>query len=143
MSAQLFDNTELRIGSWANLVAAGKIVRRAQISAIDEDLGPVGHSDTGHVTGPVLQPIELTEKILEAFGFERNPQPAGLGLYDDFRHKEWRQFTLGRTKVGAGGWLVAGVSYGRPFKHLHQLQNVFKAITGKELELNKEAKGGK
>ena len=75
-----------------------------------------------------LRQIELTGKILEQLGFGKNE---ALYEFGDFALKEW---TVGRQEQ----WQVfLGDSHLGQFNDmaLHELQNLFFALTGKELSI--------
>ena len=75
-----------------------------------------------------LRPIELTGKILEQLGFGKNE---ALYEFGDFALKEW---TVGRQEQ----WQVfLGNSHLGQFNDMaiHELQNLFFALTGKELSI--------
>ena len=109
---------ELRVGNWVYIEGS-----RQQIDAIENATAPekceVDYTLIKHV-----HPIPLTEELLtEKCGFRRNHY-GGLYLYGKF------DFDL--TKEGY--FLVDDV--GVYCKHLHQLQNLYFALTGKELPVN-------
>lgn len=84
-----------------------------------------------------IEPINLTEDILLMAGFEKATGKRG----DYFFHKVFNGFRLwidnitpnynvGRKSDAKTYWVAGGI------KSLHQLQNIFYALTGKELEVN-------
>jgi hypothetical protein len=114
--------TDLRIGNLVNYKIVDKLDERKEwfepckIDAVDLQ---VIDSD--------YQPIPLTEEWLLNLGFEKNQSPnkdIQVGLVnDDFANNVmsvvWRAFVL--VKI----------------KHVHQLQNLYFALTNKELTLVK------
>lgn len=78
-----------------------------------------------------IQPIPLTEEWLENFGFECASHSGGNSIYysigdfggellDGFFQLTWYEFA--------------------PCQYVHQLQNLYFALTGEELELKPESK---
>lgn len=73
-----------------------------------------------------LEPIPLTPPLLEKYGFVENERRKGEWNKGDFEiDKEGDGFA-----VFASEWTI-----GKPFKHLHQLQNLYFALTGEELKI--------
>lgn len=122
------NRNELRLGSWVNLVIDGKIVKRVQICCLDAE----GDLVKGGGESDALQPIPITEALLLKFGFKKYDGPAA-GFYSEWQHIEWNTFFVGRC--GPKSWSTSMAPWGRPIDHLHQLQNLFQAVTGKELQL--------
>jgi len=75
-----------------------------------------------------LKPIPLTEEWLERFGFEK----------ENSINEEWRkEKSLPIIKEGDEFSFIVGYYENTIgfFKYVHQLQNLYFALTGKELEL--------
>jgi len=116
--------TELRIGNWVNCYAV-----RIEISAIAEEY-VYDKTESGWFRINDLNPIPLTEQWLKDFGF----------VYSETK-KVWMGSKSGWF------WLAEKDGYyklwyynsliGRPFKYVHQLQNLYFALTGEELERKK------
>ena len=70
-------------------------------------------------------PIPLTEEWLERFGFENNEKTA-----------EHNKFIWFKNHIGVSGML--GVVKPVECKYVHQLQNLYFALTGEELKLREE-----
>lgn len=117
-------DNELRLGNWVKL-------RSGVISQV------ISQIDMGHEIDSVgLQPIELTDEWLEKFGFHSKYKSV---------HMQWRKgmFQLEQKSdvgedhgsipqeniwyFGYSGWVVDVTT-------VHQLQNLYFAITGEELE---------
>lgn len=115
---------ELRIGNWIQL---GKNFE--QVYQIVFELGK-GHS-INHITYKEdwLDPIPLTPEILEVCGFERNNELneyweyEGLKLWPDDEGTPNSFYHINSE-------LLVHID------HLHQLQNLYFALTGTELEIN-------
>jgi len=72
----------------------------------------------------IYKPIPLTDSWLKDFGFDSNP-------YEDRYELEGFYIQVDKTK----GFLDLWVTNCRlDLKHVHQLQNLYYALTGKELE---------
>lgn len=74
----------------------------------------------------VVEPIPLTEDWLVKFGFEN--------LYDT----RWQNYSVDLFGDSEGYWLLSEerTNWPKPIKYVHQLQNLYFALTGKELEIN-------
>lgn len=80
-----------------------------------------------------IQPISLTTELLECCGFEEQQDET---IYSKEFNDLFRPLELMFLGDGQG----AGITYkweevGRSFRYLHQLQNVFHALTQIELEI--------
>jgi hypothetical protein len=113
--------TELRIGNWV----------------LEDDTQQVGQVDLVIIEiierelNHTYKPIPLTEEWLERFGFEKIQMsiPTAYKTKDGFRIKKdqrgyWMQYKYGMTII----------------KHVHQLQNLYFALTGEELHTDKTNK---
>jgi hypothetical protein len=73
-----------------------------------------------------LQPIPLTAEILERCGF-------------NFNHYTYNwdrsQLSLAQSDFSPGVYEIKFIVIGKPIERLHQLQNLYFAITGEELEI--------
>ncbi len=82
------------------------------------------------------EPIPLTEDWLERFGFEQHHDDCSNGVMyikDIFSEqpKTWGAYP---NEVGSGIVIKDSVK----LEHVHQLQNLYFALTGEELNQNKE-----
>lgn len=113
---------ELRIGNYYRGVATNEICQMSLFNFHEwydsEDAG----DDT---TGDWMAPIKLTEEWLEKFGFVSNP-------YEDRYEKNDFHIHCDKTK----GFLDLWVTNCRvDLKSVHQLQNLYFALTGDELTI--------
>ena len=106
-------STELRIG---NLVR--DFTDHCNINILAEDL-----TNTKN-----FQPIPLTEDWLLKFGFEKE--------FDYWCHSA-EYFEIAETTEGNWCNSINGYEYrnGNNFQHVHQLQNLYHALTGEELTI--------
>lgn len=76
-----------------------------------------------------LKPIPLTEEWLVKFGFEKE--------YSNYWSHKKSYFEIDKDNYGLWINSVNGNEYhhGNGFKHVHQLQNLYFALTGEELTL--------
>jgi hypothetical protein len=79
-------------------------------------------------TAENIYPIHLTPEILEACGFHSRPEQRHYIFFDNKILFEYWQLD--------GSIVIEGGFIGRKIKYLHQLQNLFFALTGIELEIN-------
>jgi hypothetical protein len=80
-----------------------------------------------------LTPIPITPEILEKAGFKKSIELVGGFLYYEDNSKE--DFDIALID-GIATLQVESCNYGKPFKYLHQLQNIFYSLTGEELQIN-------
>ena len=94
----------------------------------DTDVIESGYIMPQYLIGEV-EPIPLTEDWLLKFGFDR-------GIY---WRKDW--FEIQQSEDEFSLYIpdnYVGQEYGEPFKYVHQLMNLYFALTGTELELKNE-----
>lgn len=128
---------ELRIGNWVMDAGNDYIkVRSIDLLGINTALHIDGMSYS-HIYRE-LSPIPLTPEILEKAGFEFLTKWEPFSANDGLTHK----LDVGVFKFGVGmmSSMVTlleqnGYSLGVHVTHLHQLQNLYFALTGEELEI--------
>ena len=74
------------------------------------------------------EPIPLTEEWLEKFGFESDS-------YQDMYVLGWLKINCDKTKGKPELWIENITGKVVYIEHVHQLQNLYFALTGQELEL--------
>ena len=77
-----------------------------------------------------LEPIPLTEEWLFKFGFEPNR------IYTQERVFEIGDGWFQLTKESKDQWALGNEQTYLAIKHVHQLQNLYHALTGKELTIS-------
>jgi len=101
------------------------------INAIDGSSDEVDLYNEDHVSGLdvyALSPISITDELLEIMGFKRMPLSSVKRYYCNQ--------TLFYIQFYKNEWYVYGYKYyPNGFKYLHELQNIFFFLTGKELEI--------
>ena len=116
---------ELRIGNYV----LEQVYERGDISWLEIQIEYIDHDDNCEY----IKPIELTEQWLTDFGFEKRPvsvkgsefariDMGGMAI-NNYGNKYWFIVTLGGDKIAA-------------VEYIHQLQNLYFALTGKELTTN-------
>lgn len=114
---------ELRLGNWVEHMTNGN---KWQITISDF----VEEYEMGQAMFH-MKPIPLTPEILEKCGFQLAPQR--ISIYEKGLLRLW----LGHT--GCIAYLINKDTreshYIRDIQHLHQLQNLYFALTGEELEI--------
>lgn len=120
---------ELRIGNWAE--SKGKFV---QVNYMSYPMGDEqnrvvsfypntkGHQDD-HNNLNNLNPIPITSEILESCKV----------MYKHFADRFYIRIVSGGISIGQR---TKGIKYLRNIKYVHQLQNIYFALTGEELEIN-------
>ncbi|KAA2223021.1 hypothetical protein [Chryseobacterium sediminis] len=122
---------ELRLG---NLIGYdGKIFKvkeiRNYIIVCDRGKGNVDF------TSKEIEPIELTEEWLLKFGFEKKAEH-NLKL-DVLTRSIIHAYTHGKVEIELGN--RSGYSFGYPeVQFVHQLQNLYFALTGEELTIKEQ-----
>ena len=112
---------ELRIG---NLVNVSVIDQNVSVSAISKDTIRVNDNILAILKYDQIEPIVLTEKWMQKLGFKYSK------MYGWFENKD--------TFIKISKEFNLYFSYPRTYKELtfvHELQNLYFALTGKELTL--------
>jgi hypothetical protein len=125
---------ELRLGNWINAYH-----NDVQVTAIngepDNYLALQLHTTpnmVGATHGGMYYPIPLTEEWLLKFGFEMKVEGIPAIETIDIWSKDGYRF----TKDVRGCWFLLGYNWNTEhFQHVHQLQNLYFALTGTELEI--------
>lgn len=115
---------ELRLNNWVYSLQIGEYV---QISSIDSEFVTLkAHVMFDHVYADMIEPIPLTEEILLKCGFDKFLKGIKCSdIYDTYR--------LGFFQIENHYGIY--VFHGVEIKHLHQLQNLYFALTGEELKI--------
>lgn len=110
---------ELRIGNY--------VIAKGEIEKVDDVLlfGINLHHDCWEFEYKDIKPIELTEEILLKCGFSNFSKPQYRWLLGDFK-LDIDDFAI----CFMGNWLDIKICY------LHQLQNLYFALTNTELKIN-------
>jgi hypothetical protein len=119
---------ELRIGNYVNAdLYNDKYILIESICSKNED---VFNSESGEIPLISLNPIALTEDILLKCGFEYST----MGIYkkSNLYLIKWSDENAEFNVFGANGIKLIKVE----IKSIHQLQNLYFALTNKELEIN-------
>lgn len=126
--------TELRLGNLFNYKKSHSLYQ-GKIYCINYTTVTIGNDfERNTVKTVVLIPIPITEEWLLKFGFYK--WETDEGVYDDyFKHdKLFPQLAAFYLPYFHMNLYVGGITV----QHVHQLQNLFFAITGQELELKNE-----
>lgn len=118
--------SELRIGNYYRSIAMND-VHRVDLFTFAEWFNDQEADDDS--TGDWMAPIPLTEEWLRNFGFLAD----GDGIFDKDGFTfivDWQSVSLNSTYDYTGIQLDEN-----EIKYVHQLQNLYFALTGKELEL--------
>ena len=121
---------DLRLNNWVEIKDQG-VKTYAQVEGI---------GNLQQVAGQLwsieeLEPIPLTEEWLKRFGFKL---PAHSWIGDKFHLSEYGE---GSKHPNGGVWVVAmnkNNAIISEIQYVHQLQNLYFAITGEELNQNRE-----
>ena len=115
---------ELRIGNYVTLL--GKITKVSPIMIAEE-------YQSGLCSSDYLEDIPLTEKWLLKFGFDliRNNKDSGYKQYENYTNGFTIMFSI-EVNEQPVCWVE---SIGLDVMFVHQLQNLYFALTGKELTI--------
>ena len=83
-----------------------------------------------------IKPIPITEDWLLRFGFELNN--IRVKFWTEDRYPQWSLKVLKIKKNNVGDFMLDGFGFFLHIKHIHQLQNLYFALTGEELKLLKD-----
>lgn len=123
-------SNELRIGNLlhadreAGRFVAVAEIRETKIIVHDNDWSGLKHDE--------LSPIPLTPEWLRKFGFEEEKYFKGTHSFGDFSivASDFQPVVMGYDDF---------VRFGKPQQFVHQLQNLFYALTGEELTIKEPA----
>lgn len=122
---------ELRLGNYVAVKNHGEEVI-GKVFAINENLISVDGGNNNY-DYHLLEPIPLSEEILLKCGFEN----FGYGIFDiPLNNSCDKSFSIQDGFCFLAGENSDCVFNTKKVEHLHQLQNLYFAITGKELEVN-------
>lgn len=107
---------ELRIGNW--------VYKEVGITALEPFQLEINDIVT-HYHTERLKPIPLTEEWFVKFGFKRK------------RDGDYWKSAITLTYIYGEGWDAVISDLGVSIKYVHQLQNLYFALTGKELQCQK------
>lgn len=119
--------SELRIGNWIQSKGLTNEFREWQVTA--EDI-PQIEANQGHIQE--YQGIPLTEEWLLKFGFIRSSHPMPTFVFDSL--------VIFKPHVNNNFWLLEAAHRSKRFYFVHQLQNLYFALTGTELTIRDEGK---
>ena len=133
---------ELRIGNW--IFDAGDEQKPFQIEEIRKNgegfkcyyIVFRNGSFKSSIDSDLIEPIELTPEILEKCGFVKHgvlyihPSTMNFEMYNRAKLEGVYRWYAGRNQKD----YFLGVS--NEIKHMHQLQNIYFALTGEELTVN-------
>jgi len=127
-------SNELRIGNYVNYEGDSCLFELDDFKNIEFD-----------ELSSCYEPIPLTEEWLLRFGFEFDGEQINGKYYKkEINYSSGYRDYLSITDKGAGYLFMLTSNYEKhsilPFeyKHVHQLQNLYFALTGKELEYEKK-----
>ena len=129
------ETTELRIGNLVNLMLNHEDFKTIRVDVTD--LINIPH-------GGVYEPIPITEEWLLKFGFEPiNKHDNTFITYADWTHNYFLQLDV---RKGDNKYLILDNSFDdlRAFsmvdiEYVHQLQNLYFALTGNELKYEEQS----
>ena len=142
--------TELRIGNYVNYQdELTKVISLREGDKFNENIGLKILPTLGFFSEEEIKPIPLTEEWLLKFGFKRN------GNDDEYFYYTKDNFTMLKdygsqgiaipTKENKKGYVHLYCGYYDneiDFKHVHQLQNIYFALTGEELKIKELISNG-
>jgi hypothetical protein len=128
---------ELRIGNWIRLKNAGGYSPYAKLCSTGNNIIHV-EVDTEAVKGTYtstefanLEPIPLTTELLENIGFKHGEYPI------EGREVYFKSYNEGvKVVVEPASDPYYKTDIGKPLVYLHQLQNLYFALTGEELPIS-------
>jgi len=114
--------TELRIGNWVKWNYEERSDGNAYPVEFGYELDDIKNNPN------IVKPIPLTEEWLKRFGFESDS-------YQDMYVLGWLKINCDKTKGKPELWIENITGKVVYIEHVHQLQNLYFALTGQELEL--------
>ncbi len=120
--------TELRIGNYLELSTRGEDVVIVEEILRDEFI--ICNVTSNEWMIQDYKPILLTEQWLRDFGF-------GFRYFDELDNKVFGlgelKVIIKKTVIYFGIWNVLFTKFKKQIKYIHQVQNLYFALTGKEL----------
>ena len=129
--------SDLRIGNW--VWANGDLATIETIAGhscwVRFYIWKDGRSDTLEIDIENIESIELTEDWLIKFGFELDDQEC---------YSKWEGALNYSYSLEHGFCFGQGIDYSHEIKieHVHQLQNLYHALTGEELTIKEKVEHG-
>lgn len=114
---------ELRIGNLIRWISTGDIEEVKEIETIKRKNGNINNVSIYDCVG-----IELSEEWMVKFGFE-----VGTDLFQDFKEYE-KLFDIGKSITLSHEFECYNGIYSQKLNYVHQLQNLYFALTGVELQ---------
>ncbi len=127
--------TELRLGNWVYGIDCNDWEPTCfQVSSIYEDYVNVSFTDSGMERASSIKPIPLTPEWLLKSSLKRQENPDTIYRDDDIGGLYFQLTNEGMYLVDWDEEVYAYCEIGQPMKYVHQLQNLYFALAGKELE---------
>lgn len=129
---------ELRIGNYVYCLSDdAKTLEFVEISEIHDDMVYFKECDFDGTIGGSCYPIKLTEEWLIKLGFTNDNNESWFWSFDfDDKQETFKVFPLTAGGDPMGLWGIVGCpQLVKKIKFVHQLQNLFFALIGEELEL--------
>jgi hypothetical protein len=133
---------DLRIGNWVKCGGFKRLYGEFKVAEIYPDQITIEQKPYDGFTVEEVEPIPLTPEILEKCGFEKGVSEWYNKNYftDCMEAAEEMQLQVNLKSFRCG---IADLDFGgtnamtaKPIQHLHQLQNLYFALTGQELTYN-------
>jgi hypothetical protein len=125
---------ELHIGGFYKSVKFGVPVRCELSDLYQLEIDCDGAEPDEEIIGRMFEPIHLTEEWLLKFGFEKKDVEIGYGINDIMVEYELDGYSF--TQDNTGKWYLLHYNWNTEhFKYVHQLQNLYFALTGEELTI--------
>ncbi|WP_126654099.1 hypothetical protein [Chryseobacterium aureum] len=117
---------ELKIGSLVYIPETGQIL---PITAINMDLGVIVNRSLRMLSYNEIEPIELTEDWLLKLSFEKKEVYVAGVMYDGWLNFSFHLDINHIKNTFFYHWMGGNIE----IKYVHQLQNIYFALTGEEL----------
>ena len=114
---------ELRIGNYVEVFVSFCLIKEEQV--IDIMCDSINTKSHENMTFDYIEPIPLTEEWLNRFGFRKS------GIYWFDSHDELLSYSFKKNTIAIGRM---GIYFENKIHYVHQLQNLYFALTGEELE---------
>lgn len=137
MESKKITTSDLRLGNWLYDDINSKLPMRVVLIGdnwLQLDFEE-NRTDAWEISDKKIYPIPLTPEMLKNIGFVKH-KLCGYDNHFEYRYKDCSDFEI--TALYDCDFSVLLVGSARIIRYVHELQNIYHALTGNELEIRRE-----